>query len=445
MIRRLASLALGLLLVALLAPTSLCQQPSVRRGSASAKPAQPEQAYTLPPDKLAKAVALDRDRNILDIVGGLWSVALVWLLLATRAAARLDAWSSRIAGRRWLQGLFFFAALLMILTVAAMPLDMIGHWLSRSYGISIQAWPGWFTDQAKALGVTLLLAAPILLLFNWIVGRWPKRYWLVAWAVALPLMIASLFVAPLFEPLFNRYEPLALHHAALVDKLETVVARTGTNITPERMFLMKASEKTNGLNAYVNGIGATKRIVVWDTTAGRIPDDEILFIFGHESGHYVLNHIPKMMGIGAAGLFFVFWACSIFARSLVRRFGQHWSVATSDPSVQPLGTRTGFVVLIFAVTAAGFVLEPVTNTISRHFEHEADIYGQEAIHSLVADPQKTAVAAFNALGTAYLEDPDPNPLIEFWEYNHPSVKTRANFAAKYDPWAGNGHGEFFMR
>jgi len=215
-----------------------------------------------------------------------------------------------------------------------------------------------------------------------------------------------------------------------------VAARTGTNIPPDRMFLMIASTKTNGLNAYVSGMGATKRIVVCDTTAGRIPDDEVMFVFGHESGHYVLHHIPKMISLLAAGLFFVYWACAGFAGWLARRFGARWNV-------QALGSRAGFVVLILAISAAGFVLEPVSNTMSRHFEHEADVYGQEAIHGLVPDPQKTAVASFNALGEAWLEDPDPSPLIEFWEYNHPSVKTRANFAAHYNPWANGGHGEFF--
>jgi Zn-dependent protease with chaperone function len=92
-----------------------------------------------------------------------------------------------------------------------------------------------------------------------------------------------------------------------------------------------------------------------------------------------------------------------------------------------------------------FVLEPIGNTFSRHFEHEADVYGQEAIHGLVPDPQKTAVAGFNALGEAYLEDPNPSSFIEFWEYDHPSVKTRANFAANYNPWVNGGHGEFFSR
>ncbi len=85
---------------------------------------------------------------------------------------------------------------------------------------------------------------------------------------------------------------------------------------------MKASEKTNGLNAYVSGLGATKRIVVWDTTAGRVPDDVVMFVFGHESGHYVLNHIPKMLTGFAVALFFVYWGCAAFADWLARRFGE---------------------------------------------------------------------------------------------------------------------------
>jgi len=449
-LRRLAVFWLTLVVVSLLPQICRAQQGASSGSGAQAQPQSPPQlqagqAYTLPPDKLAKAIALNRIRNILDIVAGLWGIAVVWLLLATRAAAGLEAWAVRMLARRWAQGLLFFAVLLALITVANLPIDLYGHHVSRAYGISIQGWGGWLGDQAKALGVTVLLATPVLLLFNWIVRRWPRRYWLGAWLVTLPLMVLSLFVAPLLEPIFNKYEPLEEHHAALVDKLEQVVARTGTAIPPDRMFLMKASEKTNGLNAYVNGIGATKRIVVWDTTAGRVPDDEVMFIFGHESAHYVLNHIPKMMAISAVGVFFVFWACAVFAAGLAQRRGASWRLQASDATAPVLATRAGFVVLILAVTIAGFVLEPVTNGISRHFEHQADVYGQEAIHGLVPDPQKTAVASFQALGEAWLEDPDPSPLVEFWEYNHPSVKTRANFAAQYDPWANGGKGEFFEK
>ena len=145
----------------------------------------------------------------------------------------------------------------------------------------------------------------------------------------------------------------------------------------------------------------------------------------------------------AIALFFVYWACAGIAAWLARRFGGSWRLQVDDRAVTPLSTRAGFAVLILTVSLAGFVLAPAGNAFSRHFEHQADVYGQEAIQGLVPDSQKTAVAGFQALGEAWLEDPDPSPFIEFWLYNHPSVKNRANFAAHYNPWGNGGHGQFF--
>ena len=406
-----------------------------------ASQAQPhsEQAYSLPPDKLAQAIALNKIRVALDIAGSLWGLIVLWGLLASGAATRLDAWTYETMKRRWLQGLAFFAVLVMILIVASLPLDAIGHAASLRYGISVQSWTSWLGDQGKALAVSLVVGVPGALFFNWIVRKSPRRYWLWLWLISLPLILISVFVAPLvLDPLFNKFEPLEKTHAALVGKLEELVARTGTAIPPDRMFLMKASEKSNGINAYVTGIGSSKRFVMWDTTTDRMPDDEIMFIFGHESGHYVLNHIPKMLTGMMIGMFFVFWACAHLAEGMVRRFGERWGA-------RGVASRTGFLTLVFALSIAGFVLTPVGNAVSRHFEHEADIYGQEAIHGLVPDPQKTAVSSFNHLGEAWLDDPNPNAFVEFWSYSHPSVQRRAEFAEHYDPWANGGHGRFFTK
>jgi|CZKF01.1.fsa_nt_gi Zn-dependent protease with chaperone function len=428
---------------------SLCSgqpAPAQPAPASTVVPAQPAgtQAYNLPPDKLAKAITLSRIRLTLEIVGSLWGLAFLWLLLSLRWAAGLAAWAERLLRRRWMQGLLFFAAFLVISTLADLPLDAIGHAISRHYGISVQGWTGWFGDLAKGMGLSLLFGVPILLLFNWLVRSYPRSYWVRIWLFALPLIVLSVFAAPLLDPIFNKFEPLAKTHSALVARLEQVVARTGTHIPPERMFLMKASEKSNGLNAYVTGLGATKRFVLWDTATDRLPDDEVLFIFGHESGHYVLNHIPKELCGMAAGLFFVFWACAGLAGWLMRRFGVRWQLGSTDGSA-PLASRQGFLVLLFALSVASLILQPASSTFSRHFEHEADVYGQEAIHGLVADPQKTAVSAFNHLGEAWLEDPNPSPFVEFWTYSHPSVQTRANFALHYDPWVNGGHGRFFEK
>ncbi|MGC1421147.1 MAG: M48 family metallopeptidase [Terracidiphilus sp.] len=406
-----------------------------------ASQAQPhsEQAYSLPPEKLAQAIALNKIRVTLDIAGSLWGLVVLWGLLAFRLAERLDAWTRETMRRRSTQGLAFFAVVVVILSLASLPLDAMGHAASLHYGISVQGWPSWFGDLGKGLGLSLVIGAPLALFFNWIVRKSQRRYWIWIWLISLPLVLFSVFIEPLvIDPLFNKFEPLESTHAALVGKLEEVVTRTGTAIPPNRMFLMKASEKSNGINAYVTGIGSSKRFVMWDTTTDRMPDDEIMFIFGHESGHYVLNHIPKMLAGMMIGLFFVFWACASLGEGMVRRFGERWNI-------RGLASRPGFLTLFFAFSLAGFVLTPVGNTVSRHFEHEADVYGQEAIHGLVPDPQKTAVSSFNHLGEAWLDDPNPNAFVEFWSYSHPSVQQRAEFADHYDPWANGGHGKFFMK
>jgi len=432
------ALSLALLLAALLPRICSAQSAPTASpaGQSASAPASAPQAYSLPPEKLAKAIALNRIRHILGFAGTFWGLAVLWILLATHAISRLAAWAERVAKWRWLAGLLFFALFFAITTLASLPLDVYGQHVELNYAISVQSWASWLGDQAKGLGLSILFGAPILLLFNWIVRRWPRRFWLGLWVATLPLLVLGIFAGPLLEPIFNKYEPLNKNNPSLVADLEKVVARTGTNIPPERMFLMKASLKSNGLNAYVSGMGATKRIVVWDTTAGRIPNDQVEFIFGHESGHYVLNHIPKEVAGSAVFLFFLYWGCAAFAGWLVRRCGARWHAET-------LASRTGFIVLLFAISIASFFTQPIGNAFSRYFEHEADIYGQEAIHGLVADPQKTAVAAFNALGEAWLEDPTPSPFIEFWTYNHPSVQNRANFALHYDPWANGGKGKFF--
>jgi Zn-dependent protease with chaperone function len=403
--------------------------------------AQPrtEQAYSLPPDKLAKARVLNRIRLTLDILGSLWGMAVLWIMLASRAAARLELWAQRTGSRRWVQGVAFFAAFVAITALANLPLDLAGHIASRHYGISVQGWGDWWGDQGKSLGVSLVIGVPVLLLFHWMVRVSPRRYWLWTWLVSIPLTVASVFLAPLvLDPLFDKFEPLTATHPKLVQELERVVARTGTEIPPQRMFLMKASAKSNGVNAYVTGIGSSKRFVMWDTTTDRMPDDEILFIFGHESGHYVLHHIAKGLAATVVGMFFLFWMCARMGEGLVRRFGSRWQVET-------VASRAGFLALLLALSIAGFVLTPVSTGVSRHMEHQADVYGQEAIHGLVADPQKTAVSSFNHLGESWLEDPDPSRFVEFWLYNHPSVKNRANFAAHYDPWANGGRGKYFLQ
>ncbi len=155
----------ALLLAGWYAPPAKAQQAAgaAPASTTTSQQAGSQQAYSLPPDKLAKAIALSRIRNILDIVGSVWQIVVIWLLLASRFAAWLEAEIKRIASHRWSQGVFFFAAFFIVLWLSGLPLDMYGHYVERSYEISVQSWAGWFSDDAKGLGFAIAITTPLLL------------------------------------------------------------------------------------------------------------------------------------------------------------------------------------------------------------------------------------------------------------------------------------------
>ncbi len=136
-------------------------------------------------------------------------------------------------------------------------------------------------------------------------------------------------------------EPLEQADPALVAQLEKVVERSGMVIPPERMFLMRASAKSTELNAYVTGFGASKRVVVWDTTVAKSSPDEIAFIFAHEMGHYALGHVALGVALSCSGLLPMFWLGDCGVRALLRRYGAAWRIAAGNDWSRGLGRAGG--------------------------------------------------------------------------------------------------------
>ncbi len=401
-------------------------------------PASAAPLYTLAPPQAALAHHLALLRLALHFGVELAALAVLILLLESGLAQRVAHAITQRLSRPWLQTALFAAALLLLLNLCVLlPADATSHSALLRAGISIQSWPGWLRDQSITTLLMLLVGTPILVFARWLLVRSPRRAWLWFWLASIPVILAAALVLPqIVEPLFDHFSPLAATHPELVRQFERVVARTGTHIPPQRMFLMQASVKVNGLNAYVSGLGPTQRIVVWDTTADRMPTDEILFILAHESGHYVLHHLLWGLTLGIFGTLALLWLTMKLAASLLRWRGRRWRVAS-------LTSLPGMVVVLLALVLLEIVSEPIGNSISRAFEHQADVYAQEALHGIVPDPQATAVAAFQQLGQAWLEDPHPAPCVVFWTYDHPSIQSRASFAAHYDPWTKGNHPRYF--
>jgi STE24 endopeptidase len=386
-------------------------------------------AYTLSPAKLKLAIELNRRRSILEFVDAAWRILQLVLILALGLAARMRGAAARTSRNSWAQRFIFYLFFLTVTSLLNLPIEIYSHHISLVFGQSVQQWPSWFGDLGKSFLLTYVIGDMLIAGLYFCMNKSPRQWWFWLWVPTMASVVFGVFISPiLIDPLFNTFKPLNASNPALVSRLELVVARGGINIPPDRMFLMKASEKVTGLNAYVTGIGASKRVVVWDTSIAKASPDEISFIFAHEMGHYVLNHIYKGIAFAAPGLLLMFFVGYHCVQWLIARFGQRWDIADQHD-------LAALVVIMFVLSSLSFFAEPIGNSFSRMQEHAADVYGQEAIHGIVADPQLTAQQAFQVLGEESLTDPTPHPLITFWTFSHPAIADRAAFAAAYDPWA----------
>ena len=383
--------------------------------SASAAPLDPRFVVHVTPEML-------RHQHILDTMyfaGFAYEVLVLAAILASGLAARLRDGAQRLVKWRFAQSMLFFVLLSLVTTVAEFPLDYYrGFIVPHEFALTHQTFAAWMSDLAKGLGVDVLigcvLAALVLLAM-----RRVRRWWVVVWACSLPLVVAGVVATPLIiDPLFNDFRPL--RDPVLKRDLLAEASRAG--IDGARVYEVDKSKQTTTMNAYVTGLGPTKRIVLWDTLLAKLNHDEILAVMGHEMGHYVLDHIWKGIAFEAAVTFLGFALAQwLFERGLAR-----WGEPVGDAGSRrpclaamaaPAGERAGVPLL------AGLLV------VLEHIEHQADQFALELTH--LNEAAATSEVKFAEDSKV---DPSPNRFIEFWRYSHPAAQRRIEFALSYRPW-----------
>lgn len=398
---------------------------------------QDVQSYSLPPEKYENAVAYSRTQYSLHFVGVAYSLLLLLVILSLRIAPAFRDWAERVSRRRFVQAIVFVPLLLFTFDALKLPLDGYQHQLSVRYGISVQGWGSWLWDWSKGELIQFIVASILAYILYGVIRRSRRRWWLYFGLASLPILVFFLFISPvLIDPLFNKFEPLEATQPVLVGEIEKVGSHAGLDIPRERMFEMKASEKVNAIDAYVTGFGASKRVVIWDTTIAKMTPAQTVFVVGHEMGHYVLGHISKGIAFGSALIIVVLLLVHFAVKRALERKQREWAVRGMDDWAS-LPALLLFVYLFF------FLAEPAFNTFSRYQEHQADVYGLEVIHGIVPDSSGTAADAFQVLGEVDLADPAPSPLIKVWLYSHPPLAERLTFAHEYDPWSKGQPAMFF--
>ena len=420
-------------------PAAAASQPPTSTGPTDTGSTTSEKritAYTLLPDLYKKAHDRSRIHFHLALIGFVYGLVVLWLILRWKLAAKYRDWAERSSSRRFVQGLVFCPLLLLTIAVFTLPLDIYGEVVEKRYGISVQGWGSWSWDWIKAELIALVIGTILIWLLYMVIRSSQRRAWFYFWLMAVPIGVFLFFLGPwVIDPMFHKFEPLQQKDPALTASLEQMVQRAGENIPPERMFWMGAGEKTTGLNAYVTGIGASKRMVVYDTTIAKMNNRQIVFVAGHETGHYVLQHVPKGLAFFAALLLLFFYLVHRLIGWVLRRWGAAWGVRGLDD-------WASLPALLFLLSLLFFVTNPVASAFSRYLEHQADQFGLEVTHGLTPDSAQVAAQAFQVLGEVDLADPDPNPMNVFLYYDHPPISDRVRFCLTYNRWERGGGGEF---
>ena len=278
--------------------------------------------------------------------------------------SRIPRWLGRPGLRYFVSGVYFFFLVTMTSWVVTMPWGLyVGYYREHAYGLSNLSLGDWFGESVKGQGLFVLFFSFLGALLYLAIRRWPAGWWVRA-AVATPVL---LFLAIVIAPVFNTYVPLK--DPQVRDPILSLARANGVPV--EHVYEFDASKQSKRISANVSGAFGTIRVSLNDNLLGRCTPAEVMAVMGHELGHYVLNHTYKMVInftlLICAGFWFTHW----FFGAVSRRFGAAWRLrGIEDFAGLPL-FLAGFSLFMFFAT-------PISNTIIRTHEVEADIFGLNA-------------------------------------------------------------------
>ncbi len=348
-------------------------------------------------------------------------LALGVALLAVLSFGALgDRLYVRLSGLAWwVRTPAFTAVVLSILFVVRLPLS---YWRSyvheKQWGLSTQALSGWVSDRAKGMAVALVLTSGVMLGFIGLARAFPEAWpAMVAPGGAVLVLVFSFVVPVVFEPIFNRFAPVS--DEALASDLRALADRAGVPIRD--VLVADASRRTNKENAYVSGLGPSRRVVLYDTLLSAADRREVSLIVAHELGHRRMRHVAHGTVIGMAGMVvgsLVLWRL-LSITAVLHAAG---AGGAGDPRVVPFVLLTGA-----AMQLAG---APFESALSRRWESAADRFSLELIGDLA-----TFERSHRDLATANLIDLDPPRIVYRMFFTHPTPQERIAAARK---WAADG-------
>lgn len=282
-----------------------------------------------------------------------------------------------------------------------------GYVIEHRFGLSNQTLSMWFFDYLKKNGISILVSSlgmmGIYALMVYIPGYW----WIISAVILAVFIVVLTYLYPIvIDPLFYKFDKLG--DRELKEQIINVAERAGIEVN--EVLIADASRKTSKANAYFTGVGASRRIVVYDNLLNNFTREEALNVIAHEMGHWHHMHIFKniIIGIisGTTGLFLINF---VFARSGM------------------VGDFRSIFIIILLVSVISFLLLPAKNAVSRRFEVQADNFAMQATENTDAQVQLMV-----RLAESNLSNVSPNNYIKYFLYSHPPIMERVKAAENFD-------------
>ena len=365
----LIGLAIGLLLggTAVVAEGPVLKVPPAAEASPTFDPERATEAYLalVPPDQRARSDAYFEGSTWLQLWSSLYSIVTLGLLLAFGWSSRMRDLALRITNRRPLQTLIYWVQFVLYASVVSFPLTVYsGFSREHQYGLATQTFWPWMNEQLIGLAVTLVLGGLGMVVLYAVLRRVGRAWWLWATGVVVVFEVFAALIAPVFiAPLFNSYTPLT--DSRVREPILRMARANGIDV--DAVYVVDQSRQTTRVSANVSGLMGTTRISLNDNLLQRASLEEIGMVMGHEMGHYVLNHLTRnllevslLIGIGLA--------LSARAFEWFRQRRPQWGIASS-------ADLAGLPLLVSLLTLYLLMVTPLTNTITRTSEYEADLFG----------------------------------------------------------------------
>ncbi len=314
--------------------------------------------------------------------------------------------------REWLgaghpQGLALFATVGLIGFIVGLPASLYRSFvLEERFGFNKLTWKLWLADLAKAALLTVLIGGPLLFAVLWLMDAMGRHWWLYVWLLWLGTNLLILFLYPtVIAPLFNKFTPL--EDASLRQRIEALLARCG--FSSSGLFVMDGSKRSAHGNAYFTGFGRAKRIVFFDTLLEKLAPQEIEAVLAHELGHFRHKHVAKRIALMGVMSFAFLWLLGLL-------IDQPWFYEGLGVGVG--STAMGLMLFSMVLPVFLFPLAPLTSTLSRRHEYEADAYAAQ---------QTAATDLIAALVKLYRDNAatlTPDPLHSLFHDSHPPASQR---------------------